>query len=162
MKETCDSNIYDERKYFMKKITIKEFMVKELLLPEIFEQQNLKWDIGVDCENIERWSKMLPKLLDGPQRRMFTDREHLYCESFSNPAPHYAGKWCAKEAVVKAVLSYYEVDLRDVEILNEDSGKPYCVIHDPQFELMKPIIKVSITHTLDVAIAFAVAARIST
>ncbi|MHB1126546.1 MAG: holo-ACP synthase [Bacillota bacterium] len=114
-----------------------------------------KFNIGIDCEDIERWVKMLPKLENGVERKLFSEKEHLYCRTFKNPAPHYAVRWCAKEAVYKAFSSFCKLDLRDIEILNDESGMPRCEINNPEVLTIKPVIKVSLSHTKQTAIAIA-------
>ena len=54
--------------------------------------------MGVDIEATERWR--------APDLRLFTDDELTSCSGRANPAEAFAGTWCAKEAVVKAVYSH--------------------------------------------------------
>ena len=58
------------------------------------------FSVGIDCEDIERWRKMLPRLYKGSQQKLFSDNEHIYCKSRADPASHYAARWCAKEALL--------------------------------------------------------------
>jgi phosphopantetheine--protein transferase-like protein len=109
--------------------------------------------LGVDCESIERWRSDPPAFL-GDQGGVFDPEEHRYCRSFSDPAPHYVGKWCAKEAVLKA-LRGCELSLRDIKILNRSDGSPYAVIEVPRCMQADAHVCLSVSHDSRVAIAVA-------
>lgn len=110
-------------------------------------------NIGIDCEDIERWVTMLPKLKDGYQAKLFKNGEHEYCRTHSNPAPHYAVRWCAKEALLKALAPFYELDLRTVEVSNREDGSPFFIFNDPKLESLNLIIKLSMSHSKNTAMA---------
>ena len=96
---------------------------------------------------------MLPKIKMGSQRKLFTKREHRYCNFFKYPAPHYAMRWCAKEALLKASTPYFKLDLRKIEIANNDNGPPYFIINDQEFNKLNLITSVSMSHSKQVAMA---------
>jgi holo-[acyl-carrier protein] synthase len=80
--------------------------------------------------------------------------EISYCNSHSNPEIHFSGKYAAKEAVKKALLSndlIEQISLKDIEILNRDNKAPYVVIE----HIMDLNYSVSISHEEEYAIAFA-------
>jgi len=86
--------------------------------------------IGCDVEEIDRFS--LDRSCDAAYlQRIFTSTELEYCYSFHHPAPHLAARFCAKEAVVKALSSVGgdPVDYRNIEIEKKPSGVPYVTIH---------------------------------
>lgn len=116
------------------------------------------FNVGIDCEDIERWHKMLPKLEKGAQRKLFTEAEHQYCNSFKNPEAHYAAHWCAKEALLKALNPFYKIDLREIEITNDKDGKPFYVVLDPEVAKLKLTIRVSLSHSKKTAMAIAIVA----
>ena len=115
--------------------------------------------IGVDIENIDRFT--------GPDRtqdssflnKIFTRNELEYCFSKKISAQHLAVRYCAKEAVVKALASLNRTNLnyRDIEIVNKKSGIPEVRIEKPGFDDLQ--IKLSLSHCADKAIAFAVITR---
>ena len=113
--------------------------------------------VGVDCEEVERFRKLLPQL-PGTQRRLFSEEEHAHCASLADPAVHYAGRWCAKEAVVKAVSRWAALTPRDVRILVTPSGAPVAAL-PPALDHLAVEISISHTHTTAVAVALAVPAR---
>ncbi|NTW69006.1 MAG: holo-ACP synthase [Chlorobiaceae bacterium] len=116
------------------------------------------FNVGIDCEDIDRWHNMLSKLESGAQHKLFTEAEHLYCKSFKNPEAHYAARWCAKEALLKALYPFCKVDLRQIEIANDKEGKPFFVISDPQVAKLNLAIRVSLSHSKKTAMAIVVVA----
>ena len=102
--------------------------------------------------NIERYGeKFLEKIL--------TLQERQYCKTYTDQAPHVAGRFAAKEAVAKALGKGFgdELGFHDVEVLNDLSGKPQVnlslrsqVIFDhPQFHI-------SISHCKSHAVAMVI------
>lgn len=91
--------------------------------------------------------------------RLFTPREQDYCYKFQDPVPHFAGRFAAKEAIVKALGTGFgaQVAWHDIEILSDDLGKPVVLISDilsHRFEA--PILLVSISHGTEYATAVAI------
>lgn len=64
--------------------------------------------IGVDIEEIVRFENKDAAF----QQRIFSPAEIEYCNSKSNPAQHFAARYCAKEAVFKALSSF---DVKGIE-----------------------------------------------
>ncbi len=120
------------------------------LPPITFPQVN----IGIDCEEVERWRELLPELIHGSYRRLFTRYEHNYCRSFADPAPHYAVRWCAKEAFLKAVSTFCKVTLRDIEVRNDKNGNPSIrIVSQKNRKSIDIIVQLSLSHTDSVALA---------
>jgi len=116
--------------------------------------------VGADCEDIERWRRMLPDLRNRTAKKLFTDQEHRYCRQFHDPAPHYAARWCAKEAVLKALAPHISVDLRWVEVLRDVSGRPAVGWRGPdRAALRKFKVDLSLAHSRKAAMAVAIAWR---
>jgi phosphopantetheine--protein transferase-like protein len=113
------------------------------------------YGVGVDTEQVSRWRELLPSLRERRYRRLFTEREHGYCGSFPDAAPVYAGSWCAKEAVYKAVSRFGELTLDQIEIRRLETGLPWVQLPPALAERLH--VRVSISHDTDRAIAFAVA-----
>jgi holo-[acyl-carrier protein] synthase len=105
--------------------------------------------IGNDIVEIERIRKSIDthglRLLS----RLFTTQEQDYCLKYKDPVPHFAGRFSAKEAVVKALGTGFgeHVSWLDIEILNDPHGKP-TVSFSPQLEkkTKNTYIIVSISH----------------
>lgn len=71
--------------------------------------------IGIDVLEIHRLEQALarrPNLLS----RLFTDGERAYADQHARPATHLAARFCAKEAVAKA-LALEAWAFRDVEVI---------------------------------------------
>jgi phosphopantetheine--protein transferase-like protein len=103
--------------------------------------------IGVDLELTPRW--------DDPDLRLFTPAEVAHCQRQGNPAESFAGRWCAKEAVVKAFGARASVSVRDVEIFADDRGAPVVRLA-ARLASSGWCARVSIAHQPPVAIAIAV------
>ena len=116
------------------------------------------FNVGIDCEDIERWRRMLPKLEKGVQRKLFTEEEHRYCRSYKDPAPHYAARWCVKEAVLKALSPFYKISLRQIEISTDQNGRPFCKFNDPEVLKLDPVVRISLSHSKETAVAVAMIA----
>jgi holo-[acyl-carrier protein] synthase len=75
--------------------------------------------IGLDATDIPRIEKAIERYGDRFVHRIFTDAEIAYCSGKFRPAPHYAGRFAAKEAAMKALgtgLSH-GVTWRDIEVV---------------------------------------------
>jgi holo-[acyl-carrier protein] synthase len=71
--------------------------------------------VGIDLLEIERLERALerrPRLAE----RIFTDAERAYAAAHARPAMHLAARFCAKEAVAKA-LGLTAWSWRDVEVV---------------------------------------------
>ncbi len=107
--------------------------------------------VGVDVELVGRFTD--------PDPRLFTENELALCEAAGNPAESRAGRWCAKEAVVKAVARHVLLSPRDVEILADEAGRPVVHWLRPQLDHVR--CDVSITHGGEIAAAIAAAWQVS-
>ncbi|MDW8106316.1 MAG: holo-ACP synthase [Armatimonadota bacterium] len=110
--------------------------------------------VGIDLVELERIARACarhPRFVE----RILTPAERAYCLSrAANAIQHVAGRWCAKEAIAKAVGR--PLRWQEVEILPDTYGKPEVHLHGrsaalvPEGELL-----VSITHTRTLAQAIA-------
>ena len=76
--------------------------------------------VGIDLLEIERLERALerrPRLAE----RVFTDAERTYAASRARPGMHLAARFCAKEAVAKA-LGMTAWSWRDVEVVSTDAA----------------------------------------
>ena len=102
-------------------------------------------EVGIDIEKISRFKKKPVTFL----KSIFSDKEIDYCKNKSDPSASFTGKFCAKEAVIKAYNK--KITARNIEILNDESGKIKVYI-DGKWQNN---ITCSISHTNDTAIAIA-------
>ena len=111
---------------------------------------------GIDIEDISRFEgKTLANDLKFLSR-IFTQNELDYCFSFSNPAPHLAARYCAKEATVKALSNIYNgtIGYSKIEVLKNPNGSVYInLLID---ELKKYHYSLSISHEKEKSLAFVI------
>ena len=87
--------------------------------------------IGTDIVKVERIKKLLNDNGKKFLNKIYTENEIKYCNSNSEPHIHLSGKYAAKEAVKKALLSNNITDTispKNIEILNNDNKSPYVKI----------------------------------
>lgn len=106
--------------------------------------------IGTDIEKVSRFKKYEKD--DKFIARIFTEKEIEYCYSKKNFHQHLAGRFCAKEAFIKASQDK-TIPMNKIEILNKENGAPFISVLNKDF---KDKIHVSISHTTDVAQAFVI------
>lgn len=114
--------------------------------------------VGTDITHIERIRKLRPAALD----RVFTPKEQRYCRRYADPFPHYAGRFAAKEAILKALGTGLaeEITWKQMEILPNALGAPQVALSGAAKRRMRKIgathCHLSISHQVEYAIAFAV------
>lgn len=116
--------------------------------------------IGVDIVEVYRIENLCKKKRFF--KRFFTQEEIEPIKDKANFYHHIAGKFAAKEAVVKALgTGFRYFKFKDVQILNNKLGKPYVVLSGKAMQIAdsKDIdqILISISHCRAYAIAFAMA-----
>lgn len=83
------------------------------------------YGIGIDIVKIERIKTVVEKWGQKFLEKVFTNREIVYCYGKKNPYLSLAVRFAAKEALIKAIGSQVPVSFTDIEVLNEDTGKPF-------------------------------------
>lgn len=95
--------------------------------------------------------------------RVFTKEEQAYCNGKARPAQHYAARFAAREAVLKALGTGFSrgVGLADVSVANNDAGRPEVVLAGKARKIADDMgvreVALSLSYTHDVAVANAVA-----
>lgn len=117
-----------------------------------------KFSIGIDMELIERFEKISLESHSNLLRRIFTQNELDYCFSKIDPAQSLCGRFCAKEAIIKAFSSLDQtvISFTDIEILHVDKKGPKAIIIGKQFStdfLDRVEIMISISHTAQAAVS---------
>lgn len=113
--------------------------------------------IGVDLVEMEKFEENIQS--DAFLRRVFTAAEIAECRLMANAAEHFAGKFAAKEACMKALGHgiRQEVWFTQIEVLRDTRGAPYVQINGQAERVAGGMgvtkIHVSITHTRDTAAA---------
>jgi holo-[acyl-carrier protein] synthase len=117
--------------------------------------------IGTDVVEVDRFRSALERHGDRLVERAFTEAEARYCGAQADPAVHFAGRFAAKEAVLKALRTGWSggVGWRDVEILS--GGKaPDVTLRGRAADVARELgagapVLLSISHSRTVAMAVA-------
>ena len=119
--------------------------------------------IGTDITECLRIAQMIERHGELFVGRVYTPLEIEYCRSRRMATQHFAGRWAAKEAVLKALGTGWRrgISWRDVEILNGAGGRPQAFLKGGTQEIAEKMgingILVSISHCRSHATAYAVA-----
>jgi holo-[acyl-carrier protein] synthase len=114
--------------------------------------------LGLDATEIDRIAAAIERYGDRFLRRVFTEGEIAYCARRHAPAIHFAGRFAAKEASMKALGTGHSQHVlwRDVEVIRHD-GPPRLQFHGGaarRFAAMEALASlISITHTETLAFA---------
>ena len=108
---------------------------------------------GIDLIEIGRIKKAIERWGDHFLDHVFCKEEIDYARKQKNPFQHFAARFAAKEAVLKAIGDNAHVNWKDIKILNVETGKPVCIYNEAKF---KNKILISISHTDNYAVASAI------
>lgn len=139
--------------------------------------------IGTDIVEINRIKEAVHKWGKRFLYRIYTENELFYCYQKKNPFPHLAGRFAAKESVIKAFSGIKQqlpeierfiskrifqlphrfpdsdttnnLRLREAEIMNNNYGMPFITINNPYFspEKINSTVHLTISHERIYAIA---------
>ena len=118
---------------------------------------------GIDLVDCPRIEEMMKRHGERFIKRVFTAAEQAYAEANKNTTEKLAGRFAAKEAILKLMGTGWrgKIAWTDVEITNNSAGQPEVTLDGEVREIAKRLgikhISVSITHTANFAIASAVA-----
>ena len=112
---------------------------------------------GTDIIEIERVKNSIENIGKKFIEEIYTQKEIEYCESKKNAKyQHYAARFAAKEAVFKAISKTlngkYDITWKDIEVLNDENGRPYIKLSE-QFANKIEDIDISISHCKEYAVA---------
>jgi holo-[acyl-carrier protein] synthase len=118
------------------------------------------YGLGVDIvsaarleEIVERWGR---RFLD----RVFTSRELDYCLERKNPYLPLSARFAAKEAMIKAIGGRKGITMKDIEVINTETGKPLINSGIRLREYLDSIgvkrIHLSLTHEAGLGMAFVI------
>ena len=126
-------------------------------------ERNDQVGLGIDVVEIARMKAILSR---SPSfaGKVFSEGERAYCDKTSSPETHYATRFAAKEAVLKALGTGFSRGIRprDVEVNRTSKGRPYVALHGRAKEVAAEMgvrelpISLSYTHSEAVACAMAI------
>jgi holo-[acyl-carrier protein] synthase len=118
---------------------------------------------GIDLVDFPRIEQMVERHGERFVNRVFTAAEQAYARGNRNATEKYAGRFAAKEAILKLVGTGWRGKIRwtDIEVTNDPAGRPEVTLSGEVKRIAEDLhikqISLSITHTADFAIASAVA-----
>jgi holo-[acyl-carrier protein] synthase len=120
--------------------------------------------IGVDIVEIDRIEQSLAKRPERFLQRLFTPLEQEYCLSKSSSSMYFAGRFAAKEAVLKVLgTGLRNIKWTEIEITKDDLGMPHVRLSGKAEALARrqeiSKILVSISHSRNYAVAQAVGVK---
>jgi holo-[acyl-carrier protein] synthase len=119
--------------------------------------------IGTDIVECLRIARMIERHGELFVNRVYTAAEVAYCQERKQATQHYAGRWAAKEALLKALGTGWRrgISWRDVEIRSEPGGRPVVLLHGGARDVARQLgveeMLVSISHCRSHATAQALA-----
>ncbi len=113
---------------------------------------------GIDIIEVARIEKAMSRDI-GFRDKLFTEGEIAYCEGKRNKYQHYAARFSAKEAFLKAIGTGWRFGIRfaDIDIFHDDLGQPHIrptgVAKELTGRLLVSKIHVSLSHLKEIATA---------
>jgi holo-[acyl-carrier protein] synthase len=118
---------------------------------------------GIDIVECLRIAQMIERHGELFITRVYTDHEIEYCSARKAATQHYAGRWAAKEAVLKALGTGWRrgISWRDIEIRNNEQGAPTVKLRGGARDVMHSAhighLHITISHCRSFAVAYVVA-----
>ncbi len=118
--------------------------------------------IGTDIVEIERIRHMIERHGDHFLNRCFTPSEIEYASRHRDSAVRYAGRWAAKEAVVKVLGTGFVqgITFQDIEVVPLHTGQPMVKLSGEALQISQQLkiaeIKLTISHAREYATATAI------
>ena len=119
--------------------------------------------LGTDLVEVARIEQSIARHGERFLRRVFTENEIAYCAAMKTPAPFYAARFAAKEAVAKALGTGLGAACGwlDIEVRRRASGEPFVVLYDAAADTAQRLgittVLLSLSHTEHYATAQAIA-----
>lgn len=104
---------------------------------------------GIDIIEIDRIQNIIEKYQHKFLERIFTPNEIAYCQKKSHPFSHFAVRFAAKEAVVKALGVGFgkHIAFLDIEIISSALGKPEVILSERANKIFSfPRLLLSMSH----------------
>jgi holo-[acyl-carrier protein] synthase len=121
--------------------------------------------IGTDIVECLRVGRMIERHGELFLRRVYTEQEVRYCQTRRRAVEHFAGRWAAKEAILKCLGTGWArgLDWTDMEVRPDPAGRPRVYlcggVRDLAESLRVADILLSVSHCRAYATAYALAVR---
>jgi len=125
----------------------------------VYNRPGMIKSIGTDIIELDRVARVHFEHGRRFLQKLFTDEEQAYFARWADPVPRVAGRFAAKEAVMKALGTGWSngVRWRDIEVARLPSGAPEVRLHGRCREIFESLgasrIHCTITHSRDYAMA---------
>ena len=106
--------------------------------------------IGIDIFQVKYFRQKPFKSNTDLYGKIFTKKEIKYCLAKNDPCQHFAARFAAKEAIIKAG-GLRLASMNSLEISNNKTGRPYVEIKKHKVNIL-----ISLSHTKNYAVAFAI------
>jgi holo-[acyl-carrier protein] synthase len=119
-------------------------------------------NVGVDVIEVDRVQKVYERQKDRFLKRVFTQEEQDYCFSKSNPFPHLAARFAAKEAVSKAFSTGIGglFSWTSASVYHGPRMQPFIRLDEQGQALLQAVggsdVRLTLSHTKTTAVAVAV------
>ena len=119
--------------------------------------------LGTDIAEVVRIGKMIERHGEHFLQRVYTEAEITYCQRRKEFTQHFAGRWAAKEAVMKTLGTGWArgVGWRDIEVCSSRSGQPSIALYGGAREMAELLgireVLITISHCRAYATATAIA-----
>src|SRR5262245_24549068 len=119
--------------------------------------------IGTDIIECPRIGRMIEQHGELFLRRVYTEREIRYCQARKHAIEHFAGRWAAKEAILKAMGTgrSHGIAWTHIEVRNRPGNGPQVLVCGAAREIARERrigdILISISHCRTYAVAYALA-----
>ena len=123
---------------------------------------NMQLRQGIDLVECDRIARMLERHSDRFTERVLTPAERERAAKFNNPVQFIAGRWAAKEALMKMIGTGWrgQIAWTDMEILPDKLGQPIVSLTGETARIAQELgltkVSVTITHTKQHAAASAI------
>lgn len=121
--------------------------------------------LGTDIVEVERIGRMIEQHGDSFVQRIFTTAEADYCRQRKHSSEPFAGRWAAKEAVMKVLGTGFVqgTHFQEIEVVSEPSGRPRIQLHGSTAEVAKQLgideVLITISHCREYATATAIGVK---
>ena len=117
--------------------------------------------VGIDLAPISRMRAAIERHGGRFEEKIFTEGERADCRVAKDPSQHFAARFAAKEAAVKACPPLRGQSWHDVEVVREEDGRPRLRLHGAAADAAGRVgvarLHVSLTHAADAAVAVVIA-----
>jgi holo-[acyl-carrier protein] synthase len=117
--------------------------------------------VGVDLTPVERMARAMSNHPERLEARLFTEGERAYCRKMAEPMQHFAARFAAKEAILKALRVPEGLSWHELEVVSGEGGAPRIALSGRAAQAAAAAgvraLHLSLTHAGGQAMAFVIA-----